>query len=80
MKNKQLHLTLNPLKVGDLVKEQSWSNNSHQNPNKHKTMGVVVEVDTDAASYQEAIKVHWVNYGSFWTIGDKLFKINKKRK
>jgi len=74
MKNKQLRFTLNPLKVGDLVREQDWWKT------KDKTTGVVVEVDTDAALYQEAIKVHWIDYGSFWTIGDKLFKINKKRK
>ncbi len=69
MPRDQLKFDFQGLQVGDLVKENS------RHPNGYKKWGVVVEIDKE--NFFDQVKVHWLNYGTFWTISDKLIKINK---
>lgn len=78
MANEQLRLSLNPLKVGDLVKENYPQ---EYNPrNNYKTVGVVIKMDNHNLDQSFAVEVHWLNYGKFWTIAERLVKVNKDDK
>ena len=68
MSKTQLKFDFQGLKIGDLVKENS------RHPNGYKSWGVVVEVDKE--NFFDQVKVHWLDYGTFWTTSDKLIKIN----
>jgi hypothetical protein len=65
----QLKFKFESFKVGDLVKQRYQ---------KHplKTHGVVLEVDKGENT--EQVKVHWPNWGTYWTISEKLSKVNSK--
>ena len=67
----QLNLNLQNLKVGDLVTQ------NEKYASDHKTYGVVVDIDLD--SYN-VVQVHWLNYGTFWTMGHKVVKVSKNEK
>jgi len=69
--SKQLKLNLQNLKVGDLVMQNDKYASSH------KSYGVIVDVDLDSF---EVVQVHWLNYGTFWTMCDKIVKVNKDEK
>ena len=69
MSHKQLKFDFKMFKVGDLVKV----NRAKADP--FKTWGVIVEIDN--GKFMDTVKVHWLNYGTFWTVSDKLIKINK---
>ena len=71
MSPKQLKLNLQNLKVGDLVMQND------KYASRHKTYGVVVDVDLDSF---DVVQVHWLNYGTFWTMCDKIVKVNKNEK
>ena len=69
MSHQQLKFKFQTLEVGDLV-EQKYR--------KHplKTHGVVLEVEE--GEYTQQIRVHWPNYGTYWTLSDKVTKVNIK--
>jgi hypothetical protein len=69
MSKNQMKFDFQSLKVGDLVAE------NNRFANEYKKYGVIVEIDK--GKYLDQVKVHWMNYGSFWTLSDKLTKINK---
>ena len=70
MTEKQLSFKFKRYKIGDLVKV----NKKYHNINK--TYGVVVELG-ESDYMAEHLKIHWLNYGTFWTVADKLIKMNK---
>ena len=70
MTAKQLNFKFRKFKIGDLVKV----NKKYETINK--TYGVVVELG-DSDYMEEHLKIHWLNYGTFWTVANKLIKINK---
>jgi len=69
MSKNQIKFDFYGLKVGDLVMQNATD------VIVDKKYGVIVEIDN--SMFQNQVKVHWLNYGSFWTLSDKLIKINK---
>ena len=69
MSKKQMKFDFHNFKVGDLVKQNATD------VIVDKKYGVIVEIDN--SMFQNQVKVHWLNYGSFWTLSDKLVKMNK---
>jgi hypothetical protein len=69
----QLHLKFETYKIGDLVKKTKCI------PDSYKKVGVIVEVGDDLeAENRQWLKVHWLNYGSFWTNSATLCKMSGK--
>lgn len=65
----QLKFDFKQLKVGDLVMQNA------KEADIAKKWGVVLELSN--GKYLDAVRVHWMNYGTFWTVSDKLIKVNK---
>lgn len=65
----QLKFDFKQLKVGDLVMQNA------KGADIAKKWGVVLELNN--GKYLDAVRVHWMNYGTFWTVSDKLIKVNK---
>jgi hypothetical protein len=72
MSKNQMKFDFHGLKVGDLVKQNATD------VIVDKKYGVIVEIDP--SMFENQVKVHWLNYGSFWTLSDKLIKMNKNEK
>jgi hypothetical protein len=67
----QLHFKFESYKIGDLVKKAACI------PDSYKKVGVIVEVGEELIDEnRQWLKVHWLNYGSFWTNSCTLCKIS----
>ena len=58
------------MKVGDLVTKQS--------PLHKRLVGVIVAVE-DGCSTGKLYKVYWSDYGTFWSLADKVEIVNESR-